>query len=129
MSVVFCSGISKGKKCTNWPKNDGRCSAHSKQYEKKLKGENGAKKPVMVEVVSKVIKNDKERYYGGAANQPHVHVYPGGAHLKLGKHRYNLVQKRVTYDNAIEDAKEALNDHAMGGTLRPWVDAAIAYFS
>jgi hypothetical protein len=123
MAAVMCSV----KGCKNWAKENGYCAAHSKQYAKKLVGDEGAKKPVMVEKVSKVIKNDKDAYYGGGANQPHVHVYPGGAHLKLGQHRYNLVQNGVRYSSA-DAAYEALDDHPLGDELRPWVDAALAYF-
>lgn len=55
------------------------------------------------------------------------HVYAGGAHLKLGAHRYNLVQGGKRY-SAVADAYRALGSHALGGTLWPWVDAALDYF-
>ena len=124
MSAVMCSVGG----CKNWAKENGMCAAHSKQYTKKLVGDEGSKKAVMVEQVVKVIKNDKDNYYGGGANAPHVHVYPGGAHLKLGSRRYNLVQNRIKYSSA-DAAYEALDGHALGDTLRPWVDAALKYFA
>jgi hypothetical protein len=74
-----------------------------------------------------VIKNDKDRYYGGEANQPHVHVYPGGAHLKLGAKRFSLVQDRKKY-SSVSAAYEALEGHALEKELRPWVDAALTCF-
>ncbi len=123
MAAVMCNV----KGCKSWAKADGMCSAHSKQYEKKLVGAAGAKKTVMAPKIVQVIKNDKDSYYGGGANSPHVHVYPGGAHLKLGAHRYNLVQNRVKYSSA-SAAYDALDDHALGDQLRPWVDAALKYF-
>jgi len=30
--------------------------------------------------------------------------------------------------SAVDDAYRALGSHALGGTLRPWVDAALDYF-
>jgi hypothetical protein len=114
------------KKCKEFAESNGVCAAHSKQYTKQLVGEEGSKKPEMVPTVTQVIKNSKDNYYGGGANEPHVHVYASGAHLKLGKHRYNLVQGGKRYEASIKDAYEALDTHAMGTTLRPWVDAALA---
>ena len=123
-AIVMCSV----KGCKNWAKENGLCAAHSKQYTKKLVGGEDAKTPVMVQKVSKVIKSDKEGYYGGGADEPHVHVYPGGAHLKLGKHRYNLVQNGKKYDGSVDAALEALKSHALGDVLKPWVEAALKYF-
>ncbi len=124
MAAVMCSV----KGCKNWAKSNGYCSGHSKQYMKKLVGEEGNKKAVMVPKVTKVIKSDSDAYYGGGANEPHVHVYPGGAHLKLGGDRYNLVKKGIIYTSTVNSAYEALDNHALGDTLRPWVDAALKYF-
>ena len=121
MAAVMCDVTG----CKNWAKDNGKCSAHAKSYRKKLEGDEGASTAVMVAVVSKVIK--KDGYYGGAADEPHVHVYASGAHLKLGKHRYNLVQDGKKY-SSVAAAYEALDEHALGDTLRPWVDAALKYF-
>lgn len=123
MAAVMCSV----KGCKNWAKENGMCAAHSKQYQKQLVGAEGAKTAVMVPLVVKVIKNDKDAYYGGGANEPHVHVYPGGAHLKLGAHRYNLVQNGKKY-SSVSTAYEELDKHSLKDTLRPWVDAALKYF-
>jgi hypothetical protein len=71
----------------------------------------------------------KDGYYGGGANQPHVHVYGASAHLKLGRHRYNLVQDGKKYTSAIKDAYDALEDHPLGADLKEWVDAAIDHLT
>ncbi len=124
MAAVICSE----KGCKSWAKDNGRCAAHSKKYMKKLVGEEGSKQPLMVEKVAKVLKNDKDNYYGGTAKQPHVHVYPGGAHLKLGAKRFNLVQNGVKYASTITAAYGAMDEHPLGDDLRPWVDAVLKYF-
>lgn len=108
--------------CKAFAVNNGLCAVH------------GAGKPVAAAAPgapaaapAAAVKIKGNGYYGGGAQQPHVHVYAGGAHLKLGAHRYNLVQGGKRY-SAVDDAYRALGSHALGGTLRPWVDAALDYF-
>ena len=101
---------------------------NSPKHKKKLVGAADAREPVMVTLPKKEIKKDRDEYYGGTAKQPHVHVYPGGCHLKLGGDRYNLVQNGVIYKGKIADAYEALRAHALHDTLRPWMDAALVFF-
>lgn len=97
-------------------------------HKKKLVGAADAKKPVMVALPKKEIKQTKNKYYGGADDEPHIHVYPSGCHLKLGKHRYNLVQDSQIYKGKIAEGYEALRIHALHDTLRPWMDAALVLF-
>ncbi|MBN8737577.1 MAG: hypothetical protein J0H27_15090 [Xanthomonadales bacterium] len=115
--------VCRSKGCTAYAASNGLCAAHNsgKSYKKDTDADSSA--PVIVEV--KTIKGPG--YFGGGANAPHVHVYPGGAHLKLGSHRYNLVQNDKKY-SAVKDAYEALDGHPLGSTLRPWVSAALKYF-
>lgn len=115
--------VCRAKGCTAYAASNGLCAAHNsgKSYAKST--DSDSSEAVVVEV--KTIKGDG--YYGGGANAPHVHVYPGGAHLKLGGHRYNLVQNGKKY-SAVADAYAALEEHALGSTLKPWVAAALKYF-
>jgi hypothetical protein len=115
--------VCRAKGCKAYAASNGLCAAHNsgKAYVKDPEAESSA--TLMVEV--KTIKGPG--YFGGGANAPHVHVYPGGAHLKLGSHRYNLVQNGKRY-SAVDDAYAALDGHALGPTLRPWVTAALTYF-
>ncbi len=76
---------------------------------------------------TKGMKADKE-YLGGGKDDPHVHVYSGGFHLKLGSHRYNIVQSNVLYAEAVEKAHAALKSHALKDTLAPYVAAALKKF-
>ena len=101
--------------CKAFAVNNGLCAVH------------GAGKPVAAAAPAAAVRIKGNGYYGGGAQQPHVHVYAGGAHLKLGAHRYNLVQGGKRY-SAVDDAYRARGSHALGGTLRPWVDAALDYF-
>jgi hypothetical protein len=99
------------------------------KHKKKLVGPADSLKPVMVELPKKTIRKDKEEYYGGGAGEPHIHVYPGGCHLKLGKNRYNLVQNLAIYKGKIDEAYQALRTHALHDSLRPWMDAALVLFN
>jgi hypothetical protein len=76
---------------------------------------------------TKGMKADKE-FLGGGKDDPHVHVYSGGFHLKLGSHRYNIVQSDTLYESAIKDAHSALKSHALKDTLAPYVAAALKKF-
>lgn len=67
-------------------------------------------------------------YLGGAENEPHVHVYGRGFHLKLGRDRYNIVQNGTLYESATKDAHEALKHHALKNTLAPFVAASLKKF-
>ena len=112
----------KVKGCDKFALKGGEyCSIEHKEYAKSTTDDGDV---VMVET-KKITKNG---YYGGGANQPHVHVYASGAHLKLGKDRYNLVQDGTKYDGKVVEAYEALKGHGLGATLKPWVDAALVYF-
>ena len=111
--------------CKNWAKADGRCFTHRLTEKKFEKGSDDDGKTIVVP--KKVIKSTKDAYYGGGANEPHVHVYPGGAHLKLGKNRYNIAQdgaKRLSRAEVLA----ALEGHGLKDTLAPWVEAAFDYF-
>jgi hypothetical protein len=109
--------------CKAYAVNNGLCGLHGagKAAPPPVAG------PVAAAAAPAAVRIKGNGYYGGAANQPHVHVYAGGAHLKLGVHRFNLVQGGKRY-SAVDDAYRALGSHPLGGTLRPWVDAALAYF-
>ena len=98
------------------------------QYEKSKSTKEGEKTTSFKPVELKNISSSKDKYYGGNANEPHVHVYPGGCHLKLGKNRQNLVQNGGVQASQCQKAYDALDDHPLGDTLRPWVDAALRYF-
>lgn len=100
----------------------------AQKHQKKLVGPATSQKPEMVKLPVQKIKSSSEAYYGGTAKQPHVHVYAKGCHLKLGTHRYNLVQNNTKYASAIADAYLALRPHALHDTLRPWVDAALRLY-
>ena len=60
----------------------------------------------------KSAKADKE-YLGGGKDEPHVHVYSGGFHLKLGTKRFNIVQDGKLYDEGITKAHAELKSHAL----------------
>lgn len=68
-------------------------------------------------------------YWGGLANQPHVHVIGGGVHLKLGNDRYNLVQDNKVYVEGIKKAYEALRSHGLKDRLIPYVRGALKKFN
>lgn len=70
----------------------------------------------------------KNGYYGGAEDEPHVHVYSGGCHLKLGAKRFNLVQDGTKYLDGVAKAHSALSSHGLKDKLAPWVAAALKYF-
>lgn len=76
---------------------------------------------------AKGAKANKE-YLGGGEDEPHVHVYGGGFHLKLGNKRFNIVQKGVLYEEQLKDAHAALKSHALKDTLAPFVAAALDKF-
>lgn len=70
-------------------------------------------------------------YWGGADNSSHVHVYGGGFHLKLGDHRYNIVQDGKLYRSGVYDAHEALKSRKekdMVAGLRAAVKAALVKY-
>ena len=75
----------------------------------------------------KSAKADKE-YLGGGKDEPHVHVYSGGFHLKLGTKRFNIVQDGKLYDEGITKAHAELKSHALKDTLAPYVAAALKKF-
>lgn len=108
-------------------RNKGKQSA-GLHYQKKLVGAATSQQPEMVKLPVQNIKKTKEAYYGGSAKEPHVHVYASGCHLKLGSHRFNLVQNDKAYVSAIADAYLALRQHPLHDTLRPWMDAALRLY-
>jgi len=59
-------------------------------------------------------------YIGGNANQPHIHKYPSGFHLKL-PHRYNIVQGSTFYKESCRDAIVALSQ--LKGQGKAWGQA------
>jgi hypothetical protein len=67
-------------------------------------------------------------YLGGNENEPHVHVYGGGFHLKLGSDRYNIVQGGKLYEGKLQEAHAALKSHPLKTTLAPFVAAALKKF-
>lgn len=62
-------------------------------------------------------------YYGGGANQPHVHVYRNGFHLKMPK-RFDIVQMGIFYEGKLKEAREALTA-ARKGYLHAAIDRAL----
>ena len=70
------------------------------------------------------VKVPKSEYIGGGANEPHIHQYGQGFHLKLGENeRYNIVQKGKFYKNQYEDAIRALNNYKRAD----WAELMIQY--
>lgn len=102
-------------------KNSEYCSLQHKQFAQTISDKGAV---VMVEVK----RINGNGYYGGGADEPHVHVYAKGCHLKLGADRYNLVQGGKKYSGKVAEAYEALKGHALGNTLKPWVAAALVFF-
>lgn len=111
-------------KCKNQAKNGDRCHVHKvSQSPSGSQSSQSTSTPVV-----RTISSAKDAYYGGGVDEPHVHVYPGCAHLKLGGDRYDLVQKGVVYKSVVARAYDALDQHPLGDVLRPWVAAAVAFF-
>ena len=105
---------------------DGKAIATSKCWINK-EATTAAKNELFKDAQGKSITSTKEEYYGGSAGQPHVHVYAGGCHLKLGAKRFNLVVDGKRH-SAIDGAHAALMNHAKKDELAPWVAAALKLF-
>jgi hypothetical protein len=85
------------------------------------------------ETVLQSVKIPKTEYIGGDANESHIHQYSGGFHLKLGSHRFNIVQNGKVYAESLKMAKEALKN--IEGKRAAWatemlemIDAMVAEY-
>lgn len=76
---------------------------------------------------SKITKVPSSEYVGGGADDSHIHQYSGGFHLKLGKTRYNLVQKGKFYKTRTEEAIAALE--VITGARALWAGEMIQYIN
>lgn len=68
-------------------------------------------------------------YLGGTENEPHVHIYGGGFHLKLGSKRFDIVQNGKLYAEPMTRAHDELKGHALKDKLGPCVAAALKKFN
>ena len=66
--------------------------------------------------------NPKAEYIGGGADEPHIHQYGGGFHLKA-PHRYNIVKDGRFSSSIYEKAMEDLRDHPN----RVWAERMMGY--
>lgn len=65
-------------------------------------------------------------YYGGKANEPHVHMYGKRFHLKLGEgQRFNIVADDGFRPVELRDARAALAGHPLRDRLNAAVDKAL----
>jgi hypothetical protein len=93
----------------------------------KAKTPQAAKDPLAIrKEAAKKVRTWEKQYYGGPANELHVHDIGGAIHVKVGADdRRNIYVNGKLRKDALKDARIAISSHPLAATLNAAIDKAL----